>query len=107
MFAIKSGAIDSFILKPEEYGLYADEAKLNKPLSAEKQAEKITAVLAGDESADTEYERKQVIMNAALRYYLFGHCAAIEEGVRTAEKQLKEKAGLEALERWKASFTRP
>lgn len=57
---------------------------------------KITAVLAGDESADTEYERKQVIMNTALRYYLFGHCAAIEEGVRTAEKQLKEKAGLEA-----------
>ncbi|MCY8006853.1 anthranilate phosphoribosyltransferase [Bacillus haynesii] len=107
VFAIKNGEIDSFILKPEEYGLYAEEAKLNKPLSAEEQAEKITAVLAGDESADTEYERKQVIMNTALRYYLFGHCTAIEEGVRTAEKQLKEKAGLEALERWKASFTRP
>ena len=30
-------------------------------------------------------------MNAALRYYLFGYCAAIEEGVQAAEKQLKEK----------------
>ncbi|MDE1456000.1 transferase, partial [Bacillus paralicheniformis] len=61
VFTIKNGVIDSFILKPEKFGLYADEAKLNKPLSAEEQA----------------------------------------------EKQLKEKAGLEALERWKASFTRP
>ncbi|XBM34818.1 hypothetical protein AAG663_05375 [Bacillus licheniformis] len=40
MFTIKNGEIDSFILKPEEYGLYAEEAKLNKPLSAEEQAEK-------------------------------------------------------------------
>ncbi len=40
VFTIKNGVIDSFILKPEKFGLYADEAKLNKPLSAEEQAEK-------------------------------------------------------------------
>lgn len=85
VFTIKKRRDRFLYIKAGKFGLYADEAKLNKPLSAEEQAEKITAVLAGDESADTEYERKQVIMNTALRYYLFGHCAAIEEGVRTAE----------------------
>ncbi|MEC1437856.1 anthranilate phosphoribosyltransferase [Bacillus sonorensis] len=106
VFTIKNGDISSFILNPEAYGLHADERMLNKPLSAERQAQKIEAVLSGEQSADVEYERKQVIMNTALRYYLFRHCPTIEEGVRIAERQLKEKAGLATLNKWRMSFTR-
>lgn len=106
VFSIKDGGMTSFILKPEEFGMHVDESKLKKPLSAEEQAEKIVAVLSGDESPDVEYERKQVIMNTALRCYLFKVCPTIEEGIRITEHQLQEKAGLNLLRKWRASFTR-
>ncbi|MFO6498531.1 anthranilate phosphoribosyltransferase [Bacillus sp. z60-11] len=106
VFTIKDGGITSFILQPEEYGLHVEESRQNKPLSAVEQAEKIEAVLFGDDSEDVEYERKQVIMNAALRYFLFGFHPTIEEGIRTAEQQLRDGSGLNILRKWQATFTR-
>ncbi|MEK4447659.1 hypothetical protein N1I81_17595 [Bacillus sp. FSL M8-0052] len=49
------------------------------------------------QSADAQYERKQVILNYALRYYLFEHCPPTEKGALTAERQLQEKACLDVL----------
>ncbi|MED4803674.1 anthranilate phosphoribosyltransferase [Bacillus atrophaeus] len=100
VFTISGSDMSSFILKPEDYGLKADESAFDKTLTAESQAKKITALLSGNEDPSLDYERKQVLMNAALRYYLFGHTASIEEGAELAKSQLRQKRGLRTLERW-------
>lgn len=78
----------------------SDEAAVNQIMSQAGQAEKIKAILSGSEEAGLDYERKQVIMNAGLRYYLFGHTTSIEEGTDLAKSQLKQKRGLKILEQW-------
>lgn len=76
------------------------EAAVDQTMSPAGQAEKIKAILSGSEEAGLDYERKQVIMNAGLRYYLFGHTTSIEEGTDLAKSQLKQKRGLKILEQW-------
>ncbi|AEP88129.1 hypothetical protein B0W20_11590 [Bacillus spizizenii] len=78
----------------------SDEAAVDQIMSQAGQAEKIKAILSGSEEAGLDYERKQVIMNAGLRYYLFGHTTSIEEGTDLAKSQLKQKRGLKILEQW-------
>lgn len=78
----------------------SDEAAVDQIMSPAGQAEKIKAILSGSEEAGLDYERKQVIMNAGLRYYLFGHTTSIEEGTDLAKSQLKQKRGLKILEQW-------
>ncbi|MCY7832613.1 hypothetical protein MOD54_13155 [Bacillus spizizenii] len=100
VFTVNENQMESFILKPEDYGLKADEAAVDQTMSPAGQAEKIKAILSGSEEAGVDYERKQVIMNAGLRYYLFGHTTSIEEGTDLANSQLKQKRGLKILEQW-------
>lgn len=78
----------------------SDEAAVDQIMSQAGQAEKIKTILSGSEEAGLDYERKQVIMNAGLRYYLFGHTTSIEEGTDLAKSQLKQKRGLKILEQW-------
>jgi anthranilate phosphoribosyltransferase len=78
----------------------SDEAAVDQTMSPAGQAEKIKTILSGSEEAGLDYERKQVIMNAGLRYYLFGHTTSIEEGTDLAKSQLKQKRGLKILEQW-------
>ncbi|MCY8204781.1 hypothetical protein MOC09_14310 [Bacillus sp. N12A5] len=91
VFTINESEMEAFILKPEDYGLKADEAAWDQTMSPAGQAEKITAILGGSEESGLDYERKQVIMNAGLRYYLFGHTTSIEEGADLAKSQLEQK----------------
>lgn len=52
VFTVNENQMESFILKPEDYGLKADEAAVDQTMSPAGQAEKIKAILSGSEEAE-------------------------------------------------------
>jgi len=105
IYKVTKDTTESFIVNPEDYGLYSEEPEKVK-LTASDQVSKIVAILCGDNDQALAYERNQVLFNAGIRYFLFGRCETIEEGVSIANEQLTLKRGMEKLESWRENSGR-
>ncbi|WP_163579498.1 anthranilate phosphoribosyltransferase [Gracilibacillus saliphilus] len=89
--------LNSFIMKPKDYGLeYKDFDKTVK-LSAKEQASIIHAIFSGDQKQEHSYYYHQILLNAGLRYYLFKVTRSIEEGIEIAEEQIKSGRAMQKL----------
>ncbi|GAB2543610.1 anthranilate phosphoribosyltransferase [Gracilibacillus alcaliphilus] len=87
--------LQSFIVKPQEYGLASKDFDKEHKHSAIEQAAIIQAIFHG-ENKDSYYYN-QVLLNAGLRYYLFGVLPSIEEGISLAEEQIRSGRALRQL----------
>lgn len=103
VYQFTQGSLDSFIARPDNYGLLCKDFDKEEWLSAKEQKAIIFALLNGETSSELEYYYNQVIFNAGIRYYLFEATASIEDGIEVAKEQLKNRNGLDRLEKWKAS----
>ncbi|MFP7296615.1 anthranilate phosphoribosyltransferase [Neobacillus niacini] len=101
IYKITDNEIDSFIVKPEEFGLSAPEMEKDVKLTAKEQSEITMAILSGEKSKILQYYTNQVVFNTGLRFYLFGAAQSIGEGIEIVKEQLKEQKGLRQLEKWK------
>ncbi|MCT2534230.1 anthranilate phosphoribosyltransferase [Aquibacillus koreensis] len=101
VFQLTEDSLDSFIVKPEEYGLLNKDFDKNEKLTAEEQRDITLAVLSGDKSPTYRYYYNQVVFNTGIRYYLFGATKTIEEGIDVAKEQIQKQSGLRMLEKWK------
>lgn len=103
IFKITGDEIDSFIVKPEEYGLLIQQFDKSIKLTAKEQADITLALLSGETEKPLQYYYNQVLFNTGIRYYLFGMVKSIDEGIVIAKEQLRAQKGLRLLEKWKAS----
>lgn len=103
IFKITDNEMESFIVKPEEYGLLGPEVDKDIKLSAQEQADITLAILSGDKSNSLQSLYNQVLFNTGIRYYLFGAVTDIGEGIEIAKEQLRTQRGLRQLEKWKVS----
>ncbi|MEH7012497.1 anthranilate phosphoribosyltransferase [Neobacillus niacini] len=103
IFKITDNEMESFIVKPEEYGLLIPELDKDIKLSAKEQSDITTAILCGENSKSIQPYYNQVLFNTGIRYHLFGGVNDIGEGIEIAKEQLKEQRGMLQLEKWKAS----
>lgn len=101
IYKLSNGETNSFIVKPEDYGMFAEERK--EILTKEEQRNLIFALLSGEKSATLEYYYKQVLFNSGIRYFLFGVSPTIEEGIHIAKEQLESQRGFAHLNKWKAT----
>lgn len=99
IFKLTNGEENSFIVKPEDYGLFAEERK-NEKLTKTEQAIIIRALLSGEKTDKLDYYYKQVLFNTGIRYYLFGAVSTIEEGIEMTKEQLSSQRGMEQLQKW-------
>ncbi|SHM90215.1 anthranilate phosphoribosyltransferase [Gracilibacillus kekensis] len=90
--------LESFIIKPNEYGLEYKEFDKSNKLYAEEQAAIIRSILSGESKPEYRYYYNQTLLNAGLRYYLFHHTDSVEEGINIAKRQLRDGNGLSKLE---------
>ncbi|WP_163536625.1 anthranilate phosphoribosyltransferase [Gracilibacillus sp. YIM 98692] len=95
-------SLDSFIVKPKEYGLECKDFDKTAKLSASEQKDIIISLLSGEKQEKYQYYYNQVLLNAGLRYYLFGITSSIEEGIEVAKNQLQKASGMKRIEYWKA-----
>jgi anthranilate phosphoribosyltransferase len=105
IFKLTKESVDSFVVKPEDYGLSEEEDEPEK-LTAEEQSEIIMALLQGRSEKKLAYYYKQVLFNTGVRYYLFGVTSSIEEGIAIAEEQLKNQRGMQQLKKWRGERVR-
>ena len=103
IFKLTGDTLDSFIVKPEDYGLLEQEFDKSMKLTAKEQSEITLTLLSGENSKSIQYYYNQVLFNTGIRYYLFGVVSSIEEGIEIAKEQLKIQKGLRQLEKWKAN----
>ncbi|ENH97161.1 glycosyl transferase [Gracilibacillus halophilus YIM-C55.5] len=89
--------LTSFSVKPKTYGLECKDFDKHQKLSAHEQSEIIQSLLSGEQRKDFQYYYYQVLLNAGLRYYLFGITEEIEEGIDIARKQLADGNVIERL----------
>jgi anthranilate phosphoribosyltransferase len=101
IYKITKDKMESFIVKPNEFGLFQEEVKEN--LSLEQQCEKILAILNGEKESQLDYYYNQILFNAGIRYYLFNVTESIDKGIEMAAEQLKQKRGIKQLEKWRQS----
>ncbi|SER98831.1 anthranilate phosphoribosyltransferase [Gracilibacillus ureilyticus] len=93
--------LQSFTVKPADYGLLCKEFDKNQKLSAVDQAKIIKSILSGERVEENTYYYNQTILNAGLRYYLFGVAVSVEEGIEVAKKQLDKGNIIELISSWK------
>ncbi|MBO0960049.1 anthranilate phosphoribosyltransferase [Neobacillus sp. MM2021_6] len=103
IFKLSSDGMESFMVKPEDYGLLVDEWNSSIQLSAKEQSDISLALLSGERSGALSYYYHQVLFNVGIRYHLFGISSSIEEGIDRAKEQLITQKGLRQLGKWKAS----
>ncbi|WKB35017.1 transferase [Terrilactibacillus sp. S3-3] len=102
LFKYTNGALQSSIIKPKDYGLFAQEKKKDR-LTVQDQKEIILALLNGEKTETLEGYYNQVLLNAGIRYHLFGAASSVQEGIAIAEKQLALGKGAEQLDKWRNS----
>ncbi|UOQ48064.1 anthranilate phosphoribosyltransferase [Gracilibacillus caseinilyticus] len=90
--------LESFSVKPKDYGLYSDDFDKSVKLSAEEQAAIVRSVFAGEALPENQYYYHQILLNAGLRYYLFKVTNSIEEGTELADQQIKSGKAMEKLQ---------
>ncbi|KOO47614.1 anthranilate phosphoribosyltransferase [Priestia koreensis] len=101
VFHVTNGVADSFIVQPRDYELSVEEESFPKQLTLEEQVNITRSILKGDQTSALLPHYNQVVLNAGLRYYLFGYEKSIEEGIQYAKNQLKSGIGYTQLEKWK------
>ncbi|UFU00673.1 anthranilate phosphoribosyltransferase [Radiobacillus kanasensis] len=101
VYRINQDLMEHFLVKPEEYGLLNKEFDKTKKISVQEQKQIIESILSGEKRCEYTYYYNQVVLNTAIRYYLFGASRSIEEGIDIAKDQLQNKRGLDILNRWK------
>ncbi|SFM02168.1 anthranilate phosphoribosyltransferase [Gracilibacillus orientalis] len=89
--------LDSFIVRPKDYGVEYKEFDKSVKLSANEQAAIIHSILSGEEKSEHQYYYYQILLNAGLRYYLFKITDSIEEGIEIATEQIKSGRALRKL----------
>ncbi|MFP7412977.1 anthranilate phosphoribosyltransferase [Priestia filamentosa] len=100
VFQIQDGQESSFIVSPKEYDLYLPEEEFVKKRSLQNQVETIESVLKGEKN--DLYAYNQVVLNTALRLYLFGYESSIADGVAWARNALDRRVGQEVLKEWRS-----
>ncbi|MBD1379537.1 anthranilate phosphoribosyltransferase [Metabacillus arenae] len=100
IFSYQNGETDSFIVKPEEFGLFHGEGE-KKRIPEEEQANIVLSLLNGEKLEEYAYYYNQVVFNTGIRYYLFNLTNSIEDGIDLAKGQLREKRGFRKLEEWR------
>jgi anthranilate phosphoribosyltransferase len=100
IFKLSNGETNSFIVKPEDFGMLAEERK--EKLTIKNQTDLILALLSGEKTEALGYYYKQVLFNTGIRYFLFGVTSTIEEGIAIAKEQLQSQRGLAQLNKWRA-----
>ncbi|MDX8044824.1 anthranilate phosphoribosyltransferase [Gracilibacillus sp. S3-1-1] len=89
--------LESFIVKPAEYGLSYKEFDKSVKLSAKQQATIIESIFTGEGKEACPYYYNQTLLNAGLRYYLFKITDSIEEGIELAKEQIRSERALNKL----------
>ncbi|KAB8138900.1 anthranilate phosphoribosyltransferase [Gracilibacillus oryzae] len=92
--------LKSFTVKPADYGLQCKDFDKNQKLSAVEQAKITRSILSGEQLEHYTYYYNQVVMNAGLRYYLFGVAESVEDGIMLAKKQLESGTMIDSVDKW-------
>ncbi|MBM7573219.1 anthranilate phosphoribosyltransferase [Aquibacillus albus] len=103
VYQLTDDSLDSFIVKPEEYGVLDKNFDKNKKLSAKEQCDIILSILNGEKLEAYNYYYQQVLFNTGIRYYLFGAASTIKEGIEITREQLNKGVGFQQLEKWRNS----
>jgi anthranilate phosphoribosyltransferase len=103
IFKITETEMESSIVNPEEFGLFAPEMDKDFKLTAKEQSDITMAILSGENSKLLQYYINQVLFNTGIRYHMFGAAASIGEGIEIAKEQIRERKGLRQLEKWKSA----
>ncbi|MGP4040506.1 anthranilate phosphoribosyltransferase [Gracilibacillus sp. D59] len=90
--------LDSFIVRPQDYGVEYKEFDKNVKLAANEQAAIIHSIFSGEGKQEHQYYYHQILLNAGLRYYLFKVTDSIEEGIKVATEQIKTGRALRKLQ---------
>jgi anthranilate phosphoribosyltransferase len=101
VYHITKDDLTTFTVKPKEYGLECKQFDKSIKLSASEQATIITSLFSGEQKKAYEYYYNQVLLNAGLRYYLFGFQPTIEQGVQYAKEQLHSGKIMEYVHNWR------
>ncbi|WP_138416192.1 anthranilate phosphoribosyltransferase [Aquibacillus sediminis] len=101
VFKLTEDKLDSFIVKPDDFGMMNKDFDKNQKLTADEQSKIILSILSGEKSQAYTYYYNQVVFNAGLRYYLFDATPTIEDGIAVAKEQLREARGMRQLEQWR------
>ncbi|MDC3417974.1 anthranilate phosphoribosyltransferase [Aquibacillus salsiterrae] len=105
IYSLTGDSLDSFIVKPADYGVLNKDFDKTKKLSAKEQRKIIVSILSGEKVREYEYYYQQVLFNTGIRYYLFGAAPTIEAGIEIAKDQLENFNGIKQLEKWKEGYT--
>ena len=100
LYEISQDEVRSFDVDPQDYGLKHTRDKEKEQLTLKEQVSFIQAILNGEKGTEVAYFRDQVLINAGVRYYLFGMAPNISDGIKIADQQLQNKQGKQRLEHW-------
>ncbi|ADU29151.1 anthranilate phosphoribosyltransferase [Evansella cellulosilytica] len=104
VYEVTKEEVNHIELDPQSYGLHEAKDDQKESLTLQDQVKLMEAILHGEEAEELTYFRKQVIYNAAARYYFYGNAASMEEGIERVIEQLKNKRGAHHLDKWRQSF---
>lgn len=91
---LKDGAIRTYMIKPEDFGLERAVALDLKGGDPDKNAEILLSILSGEDKGP---KRDIVVLNAAAAIYLSGMVQSLKEGVRIAEQSIDSNRAMETL----------
>ncbi|PWU69058.1 anthranilate phosphoribosyltransferase [Gracilibacillus dipsosauri] len=100
VFHWKRENLDSFTIKPADFGLENKNFDKKEKLNAKQQARIIRSILSGEKDENFTYYYNQVLLNAGLRYYLFHITPTIHDGIQIAKEQLNSGRVIEIIDRW-------
>jgi anthranilate phosphoribosyltransferase len=101
---IRDGKTSEWTIEPSKYGYKGLKAADLAGGPPSENAQTIIDVLKGQSSTAA---RGAVVLNAGAALYVGSRARTFDEGVRTAEEALENGAGMAALERLRAAFSRP
>jgi anthranilate phosphoribosyltransferase len=93
---VSAGAIDHYVISPEQVGLERAEPEQLRGGTPEENADIARAVLDGE----TGPRRSLVVFNAGAALLVAGKVDSFEQGVRRAEQTIDSGAALETMERF-------
>jgi anthranilate phosphoribosyltransferase len=94
---IKDGGYSLFIIDPEVLGLAAEYEDASSDWTVDRQIDSSLAVLRNEASSACT---NMVILNAAVRLWIHGAVASIEEGITLSRSTLESGTALRLFNRW-------
>ena len=101
---IRNGSVTEWKITPTRYGLGAGSVDQIAGGTPAQNAATVLDVLRGAGNAPAT---AAVVLNAAAAFYVAGVAPTFEDGVSAATSAVKSGAGLAALQRLRAAFSRP